>query len=93
MKKLKELLLQCKASNKTPSHMKAYSSLRNTYKRDRAIILTLLDTGITDELCQLRIKDIDLESGKTFVTGKGNKSRFVYLGKVSRQSVWAYLNV
>jgi integrase/recombinase XerD len=90
---IERLLNQCKTSNKTPSSMKAYSSSRNTYRRDRAIILTFLDTGIrVSELCQIRIKDLEIESGKIFVTGKGNKSRFVFLGKVSRQAVWSYLS-
>jgi integrase/recombinase XerD len=90
---INKLLLQCKATNKTPSHMKSYSSQRVTAKRDRALILTLLDTGMrVSELCQIRMRDIDQVSGKIFITGKGNKSRFVFLGKVSRQAVWSYVS-
>jgi len=33
-----------------------------------------------------------MDTGKIVVTGKGNKTRFVYLGKVTRQSVWRYLS-
>ena len=44
------------------------------------------------ELCNIRMKDLDLENGKIFITGKGNKSRYVFLGKVSRQSIWTYLS-
>jgi integrase/recombinase XerD len=61
-------------------------------KRNRSIILTLLDSGIrVSEMCSIRIKDIDFESGRVFITGKGSKSRFVYLGKVSRHALWSYL--
>jgi site-specific recombinase XerD len=88
-----ELLLSaCRKTQKTPKVMKAYSSKRTTSKRDRAIILTLLDTGMrVSELCGIRIKDYDSESGRLMITGKGLKTRFVYLGKVSSQSLWSYL--
>jgi len=88
-----ELLLRaCRQTQKIPKVMKAYSSKRTTSKRDRAIILTLLDTGMrVSELCGMRIKDYDSESGRLMITGKGSKTRFVYLGKVSSQSLWSYM--
>lgn len=88
-----ELLLKaCQQTHKTPKNMRAYSASRNTYKRDKAIILTLLDTGMrVSELCGIQIKDFISESGRLVITGKGSKTRFVYLGKVSRQTLWSYL--
>jgi len=38
---------------------------RSTGKRDKAILLTLLDTGLrASELCALRIADVDMKTGK-----------------------------
>jgi integrase/recombinase XerD len=86
------LLIACRQTQKTPKIIKAYSSKRSTSKRDRAIILTLLDTGMrVSELCGIRIKDYDSECGRLMITGKGSKTRFVYLGKVSSQSLWSYM--
>lgn len=71
---------------------------RPTAKRDRAIILALLDTGLrASELCSLTVEDVDLKSGKVIVKqgagggAKGGKGRIVYLGKVARRTVWRYL--
>ena len=71
---------------------------RPTAKRDRAIILTLLDTGLrASELCSLTVEDVDLKSGKVIVKhgvrggAKGGKGRSVYLGKVARRTLWRYL--
>ena len=69
-----------------------------TAKRDRAIILTLLDTGLrASELCALRISSADLRTGKVAVKhgtqsgAKGGKGRTVYLGKTACEAVWRYL--
>ncbi len=71
---------------------------RSTAKRDNAIILALLDTGLrASELCSLNVADVDLKSGRVLVkhgvTGgaKGGKGRTVYLGRAARRSVWSYL--
>jgi integrase/recombinase XerD len=38
---------------------------RSTSKRDKAILLTLLDTGLrAGELCALRVGDLDMKTGK-----------------------------
>ena len=71
---------------------------RSTGKRDIAIILTLVDTGLrATELCSLKIGDIDVKTGRVTVkhgvTGgaKGGKGRTVFLGKAARKAIWAYL--
>ena len=70
---------------------------RPTARRDKAIILTLLDTGLrASELCALRVDDVDLKSGKVIVRhnvggSKGGKGRTVFLGKNCRRVVWRYL--
>jgi integrase/recombinase XerD len=71
---------------------------RATARRDRAIILTLLDTGLrASELCALTIGSVDLTTGRTEVRhgqrggAKGGKGRTVFLGKTVRRFVWRYL--
>lgn len=89
---IEQLLNNCRMVEKNYLNQRRYSAQRNTSRRDKAIILTLLDTGIrVSELCSANIKDLELEIGRLFVTGKGNKSRFVYMGKICRQAIWGYL--
>ena len=47
--------------------------------RDFAIIITLYGTGLRiSELLNLKIEDVDFDSGQIKVLGKGGKQRFVY---------------
>ena len=66
---------------------------RPTYKRDVAIILTLLDSGIRNtELRTLQVKDYDQENYRLYVSkGKGSKCRFVVVGNRTRKALWRYL--
>jgi len=63
--------------------------------RDRAILLTLLDTGVRcSELIQLEIKDLDLEAGRLRVLhAKGNKQRVVPFASRCRQAIMDYLEM
>jgi integrase/recombinase XerD len=72
---------------------KTAQSKRPTANRDRAIILTLLDTGIrAQELCDLTIADYDQKRGRLHVRhGKGDKQRFLFLGDRCRKALWRYL--
>lgn len=72
---------------------KQTQSRRPTASRDRAIILTLLDTGIrAQELCDLTIGDYDEKRGRLHIRhGKGDKQRFVVLGSRSRKAIWRML--
>lgn len=67
-------------------------SKRPTAKRDRAIILTLLDTGIrASELCSLQFQDYSHEQGRLFIRhGKGDKQRHVYMGERAQKAIWLY---
>ena len=71
---------------------------RFTAKRDKAILLTLLDTGLrASELCALRVEDVEMKSGKVSVRpgeagkAKGGKGRVVFMGKSARRFLWRYL--
>lgn len=67
-------------------------------RRDRAIVLLLLDTGIrASELCDLTRPDVDLRQGTAEVRGKSRlnagqgKQRVVYFGTRTRKALWQYL--
>ena len=73
-----------------------YTQRRISSLRDRAIILTLLDTGLrASEMCRLNIEDIILEHGelhiKPFGAGQKTKPRTVFLGMTSKKALWRLL--
>ena len=90
-----KLLFMCEhnASWKTRSAKVWVKSRRPTMLRDRAMVLTLLDTGLrAQELCDLKLADYDRQSGRLRVLhGKGDKQRFVFAGEVCRKAIWRYL--
>ncbi len=60
--------------------------------RNRAMILVLLDSGVRlSELVAMQVSDIDNQSGKFKVLGKGCKERVVRIGKVARKALWKYM--
>jgi integrase len=71
------------------------TSTRPNANRDRAIFLTLLDTGMrSGELCGIRFADINFTNNSIEVSGKGprgGKKRTVYFGKRVAQALWRYL--
>jgi integrase/recombinase XerD len=84
---------QAETQNRSPFCMR-----RPTGRRDQAIILVLLDTGLrASEFCSLKIRDVDLKTGRVEVAhgsqggAKGGKGRVVYLGKTARRTLWRYL--
>jgi len=64
--------------------------------RNRAIILTLLDTGLrASELCNLLIYDAELRSPDKRISirqGKGRKDRHIPISPRTAQAVWKYLS-
>lgn len=66
---------------------------RSTAHRDRAILLTLLDTGVrASELCSLLISDYDPKTGRLHIRhGKFDKSRYVWAGDAARKAIWRHL--
>lgn len=68
------------------------ASLSACPKRNKAILLFLLDTGVrASELCALTMQDVDLAGQKATVLGKGNKHRTVYFGRNVSRALAAYL--
>ena len=70
------------------------SPARPTADRERAIILTLLDSGVrAAELCALTVGDYDAKRGRLHVRhGKGDKARFVTVGARCQKAIWRYMN-
>jgi integrase/recombinase XerC/integrase/recombinase XerD len=66
-----------------------------TSARDRAIVLTLLDSGLrASELCALDLADVDRATGAVMVRrGKGQKDRVSYIGPYTRKQVAKYLHL
>lgn len=61
--------------------------------RNRAMLETLLSTGVRiSELLNIKKEQID-KTGKIFILGKGKKERFVYLTPRAQNKIHEYLNV
>ncbi len=61
-------------------------------RRDTALIRLLLDTGArVAEVANLRLDDLDLDSGEVTVLGKGRRERHLYLGTKAVKAVDRYL--
>jgi len=59
--------------------------------RDKAIILTFLDTGLRlSELASVQLKDIDFDRETIKVMGKGAKERLVRIGKRTQKALLRY---
>jgi site-specific recombinase XerD len=91
---VKLMLIACKRSR---SHYRLNQPEKSTYslpcfKRNKAIILTLLDTGLrASELCSASIADLDLENKQITVMGKGDKERVLEISNKTSHAIWRYL--
>jgi len=89
---VRKLLNACEWSK--PYSNKPYSrNRRPTALRDKAIILVMFDCGIrVSELCDLNMRDYDAKRGRLHILqGKGDKQRFLTLGKRSHKALWRYI--
>jgi integrase/recombinase XerD len=73
---------------------KVTRSKRATALRDKAIVLTLVDSGIrASELCNLNVGDFDDQTGRLHIRhGKGDKARFTIVGKRTQKAIWRYVS-
>jgi len=63
-----------------------------TDARDAALIAVLADTGLrASEFCRLTIEDVELDSERLRIIGKGGRDRFVRLGSAAQVRVDRYL--
>ena len=93
------LLAACDFTQRAETEFRRRFRMRRpTARRDRAIILMLLDTGLrASELCKLRVGDVDMRTGQVGIRHgpaggtKGGKGRIVFLGRTARRSVWRHL--
>lgn len=73
--------------------LKACNTKTFNGSRDAAVLLLLLDTGVRkQEFINLLVGDVDIDSGQVTVRmGKGQKSRFVFIGNRTRRALVIYL--
>ncbi|MEZ0129911.1 tyrosine-type recombinase/integrase, partial [Flavobacterium sp. LBUM151] len=65
----------------------------NEGERNRAMLETLYGCGLrVSELVSLKISDLFFEEGFIKITGKGNKERFVPIGKLTQKYIEIYQN-
>jgi integrase/recombinase XerD len=85
---IEAMLKACKKSSPWKSDP-SVAHERHTGDRDTAIIMLLLDTGLrAQELCNVKIGDINTTANNIKVMGKGKKERVVYFGKRTSKVVW-----
>lgn len=62
--------------------------------RNKAMVAIMLDSGIRqEEVCNLKLSDIDFHTNIIKIHGKGNKERLVPLGNLTKRFIQDYLNV
>lgn len=62
-------------------------------KRAISLIEFLISTGSrAEELTNVKLSDVDLDTGEVFLTGKGNKERIVYLNSTALLRVKDYIS-
>ncbi|MBA7472481.1 Tyrosine recombinase XerC [subsurface metagenome] len=62
--------------------------------RNKAIVLTLIDTGIRrEELAGIKIADINLDARIISITGKGRKQRLIPVSPTTLKVIWQYIKM
>lgn len=91
-----------RAMNKLPQFLDAHEvdSLfaschgeQNEDVRDRAMLEVMYATGLrVSELVNLKLREVNIESGYLLTIGKGNKERLVPMGESAREWIRTYLD-
>ncbi|MCL4304063.1 MAG: tyrosine-type recombinase/integrase [Anaerolineae bacterium] len=91
---VKLILIACERSRpyiRRHQREKSNHALPNV-KRNKAIILTLLDTGVrASELCSITMNNVDFKNKQITVLGKGDKERVLQISNRTGQLIWRYL--
>ena len=78
------------AENKSPQTIEAYTDFAS--RRDTAIILLLVDTGMRRAECVgMTLDDVDLDQRIVWVLGKGRRPRALPIGRKTAQALDRYL--
>lgn len=90
------LIKACEQTRQATGKM-PYVMHRMTADRDRAILLTFLDTGMrVSELARLKIGNLDMHTGEIriepYKSGLKSRGRSVYLSGPARSAIWRYLS-
>jgi site-specific recombinase XerD len=92
-KELQDILAALKRSKTYRRQGKPLDHELNSFERNRAIFLLMLDTGMrASELCDLKVEDMDNKNNRVFVRkGKGAKERLLPFSHRTGQMIWRYL--
>jgi len=90
---VEKLLRACNAPEIRVRHGKEYKAVPCNAKRNKAMLMMLLDTGMrASELCDLTIGNVDFDLNRVYIaSGKGDKARYVYMGRMCQNALWKYL--
>lgn len=70
---------------------KTYTYRSHQARRNKAIILFLLDTGVrASELCDLKVSDVDLSNARARIMGKGRRERLIDFSPITAKAIWRY---
>ena len=77
---IRRLLEACDFTAPTQGKRRSFRMRRPTAKRDRALVMLLVDTGMrSGEAARLQVRDVDLSTGRIVIRqGKGGKGRTVF---------------
>ena len=90
--KLPKLQPKSLSNKQIESLLKATDASR-TPRRNRALLLFLLDTGArASEVANVNLDNLDPGTGRVKVFGKGSKERYVYLGRRALSALWLYIH-
>lgn len=85
-------LLRASVSISKERNGKLYTARLHMARRNKAIVLILLDTGVrASELCALRVSDFDAHNARIRVWGKGRRERLIDFSPITAKTIWRYL--
>ncbi len=89
---IRRLLEACDYTAPSRGKRKSFQMSRPTAKRDRALVMLLVDTGMrSGEVARLLVEDIDFSTGRIVIRmGKGGKGRTVFASPETLDALKAY---